>query len=115
LLVQFIVFADAAAAGDPYPLRLPDTSSPRATLQGFIGALDEAYVRFAVLMTEYAASNRLYFDAEEWRSYREAFASGLKAVQFGPLAGLTGLARHRGARSRHPVEGDIRPHRNSAI
>jgi len=56
-------------------LRQPDTSSPRATLQGFIGALDEAYVRFAVLLTEYAASNRLYFDAEEWRSYREAFAS----------------------------------------
>jgi MscS family membrane protein len=86
LLVQFIIFAGVAAAADPYPLRLPDTSSPRATLQGFIGALDEGYVRFAVLISEYAASNRLYFDAEEWRSQRAALASGLKAVQYMDLS-----------------------------
>ena len=86
LLAQFIIFAGAAAAADPYPLRPPDTSSPRATLQGFIGALDEAYVRFAALISGYAASNRLYFGAEERRSQREALASGLKAVQFMDLS-----------------------------
>jgi MscS family membrane protein len=86
LLVQFIIFAGVAAAADPYALRPPDTSSPRATLQGFIGALDETYVRFAVLISKYAASNRLYLSAEEWRSQREALASGLKAVQFMDLS-----------------------------
>jgi MscS family membrane protein len=86
LVVQFIIFASAAAAGDPYPLRPPDTSSPRATLQGFIAALDEAYVRFGVLISKYAASNRLYLSAQEWRSQREALVSGLKAVQFMDLS-----------------------------
>lgn len=86
LLAQLIISAGAVAAENPYPLRPPDLSSPRATLQGFIGALDEAYGRFAALISEYAASNRLYFSAKERRRQLAALALGLKAVRFMDLS-----------------------------
>ena len=58
-------FAVAARAADYYPLRPPDTSSPRATLQGFIADSDEIYRRFADALDGYAASDRLYLTPEE--------------------------------------------------
>jgi len=82
VLAQCIVFAGSAAAADPHPLRPPDTSGPRATLQGFIAALDEAYARLAALLSEYAASNRLYFSAEVRSGQLEALTTGLKAIQY---------------------------------
>jgi MscS family membrane protein len=47
-------------AADPTPLRVPDTSSPRATLQGFIQTTDDIYVRWAELLTKYWESGELY-------------------------------------------------------
>jgi MscS family membrane protein len=50
----------AAMAANPSPLRVPDTSSPRATLQGFIKITDDLYTRWADLLTSYWDSGELY-------------------------------------------------------
>ena len=42
LLVFLLALPCAANAADKDPLRPPDTSSPRATLEGFIAATDDA-------------------------------------------------------------------------
>jgi len=82
----FLVACPALGATDPYPLRPVDTSSPRATLEGFIGSLDATYIRFTSLIKNYAASDRLYFSLEEWRGHRNAFAMGQKAVRYMDLS-----------------------------
>ncbi len=56
-----------AKASDDYPLRPPDTSTPRATLQGFITGADDIYRRVTNVMQSYAASGRLYLTADERR------------------------------------------------
>jgi MscS family membrane protein len=50
----------AAMAANPSPLRVPDTSSPRATLQGFIKITDDLYTRWADLLISYWDSGELY-------------------------------------------------------
>lgn len=65
-----LCIASAAGAVDLYPLRPPDMSSPRATLQGFIAATDEIYRRMAGLLEHYAESNRLYLTSGERREPR---------------------------------------------
>lgn len=55
----------ATKAADPNPLRVPDTSSPRATLQGFIETTDDIYRRWADLLTQYAQSRELYPSAAQ--------------------------------------------------
>src|SRR6478672_13788716 len=60
------------AAADIHPLRPPDTSSPRATLQGFIETTDDVYRRMAEVLDSYGRSTRLYPSAEERRQQSEA-------------------------------------------
>ncbi len=62
------------SASDDYPLRPPDTSSPRATLQGFIERTDEIYSRMQNVMEGYAESGRLYLTSEERRQQLAALA-----------------------------------------
>src|SRR4051794_4616879 len=50
----------SARAGEPNPLRVPDTSSPRATLQGFIQTTDDLYSGWADLLVSYFESGELY-------------------------------------------------------
>jgi MscS family membrane protein len=67
----FIAFllgvATTANADDTYPLRPPDTSSPRSTLQGFIALSDDIYDSLNVVMQNYAKSDRLYLTADDRR------------------------------------------------
>jgi MscS family membrane protein len=56
-------FLCAAEAADPNPLSPADTSSPRATLQGFIGTVDDIYAAMTAVFQEYAESNQLYMTA----------------------------------------------------
>ncbi|HEY7581664.1 MAG TPA: mechanosensitive ion channel family protein [Acetobacteraceae bacterium] len=65
--------ATAANTDDAYPLRPPDTSSPRATLQGFIAATDDIYRNTMAVMQNYATSGRLYLSAEERRQQSASF------------------------------------------
>jgi MscS family membrane protein len=58
-------FASAAEAAGPNPLSPLDTSSPRATLQGFIETINNAYAVTTDILQEYAASGRLYLTSDE--------------------------------------------------
>jgi len=57
-------FSYAANAADPNPLSPLDTSSPRATLEGFIETVDDIYAGMTDILKEYANSDRLYLTAE---------------------------------------------------
>jgi MscS family membrane protein len=50
----------AATAADTSPLSPLDTSSPRATLQGFIATVDDIYAGMTDILAEYAKSDQLY-------------------------------------------------------
>lgn len=66
IMAGFLVgLPGTAKAADVNPLAPVDTSSPRATLQGFIGTVDDIYVGLADILEEYAKSGRLYPTAEE--------------------------------------------------
>lgn len=54
----------AANAADPGPLSPLDTSSPRATLEGFIVTVDDIYAGMTAILEEYAKSDRLYLPTE---------------------------------------------------
>ena len=55
LIVLLLCVANGANGTDIHPLRPPDTSSPRATLQGFIETTDDVYRRMAEVL-DYTAS-----------------------------------------------------------
>ena len=75
-------FSNSTTAADVNPLRPVDASSPRATLQGFIATIDEAYLGMTDFLKSYAASNRLYLSAGERKRQLEILSNGTKAVQF---------------------------------
>jgi len=52
--------ASASDAADVNPLQPADTSSPRASLQGFIEAVDNIYLGTKDVLEEYGRSDRLY-------------------------------------------------------
>ncbi|HXA26027.1 MAG TPA: mechanosensitive ion channel family protein [Acetobacteraceae bacterium] len=56
-------FCHAARAADPNPLSPLDTSSPRATLQGFIETVDGIYLGMADVLEAYANSDELYLSS----------------------------------------------------
>jgi MscS family membrane protein len=57
-------FCHAVKAADPNPLSPLDTSSPRATLQGFIETGDGIYLGMTDILKEYANSDELYLTSE---------------------------------------------------
>ena len=68
-LVLF-VFAPSICIGadsEPNPLQPAATSSPRATLQGFVEILNDGHARVLRIVSSYMASPRLYLSAEENR------------------------------------------------
>ena len=78
-----VLFSIPAQAAEVNPLRPVDTTSPRATLEGFIQTIDGMYVRFAVeVINSYASSGRLYLSPEEHKDQIAALTTALKAGQF---------------------------------
>ncbi len=63
LVVLLFGFSCAAKAADTNPLSPLDTSSPRATLQGLIETVDDAYVGMAGILEEYANADQLYLSS----------------------------------------------------
>jgi hypothetical protein len=80
--------ASAASAADNYPLRPPDTSSPRATLQGFIAATDDIYRRMKSVMENYAESGRLYPTSEERQERLAALSDAAKLSRYLDLSSM---------------------------
>ena len=82
VLVGLILgFSYAAKSAELNSLRPADTSSPRATLQGFVQTMDEIYLGMVEVLKSYAASNRLYLSPEERRNQLAILSSGLKAAR----------------------------------
>jgi MscS family membrane protein len=68
------LLACPASAGEAHPLQPIDTSSPRATLQGFLETTNEGYAASSGLLRSYLSSSRLYLLPEELASLRYAFS-----------------------------------------
>jgi MscS family membrane protein len=76
-----------ANAEDNYPLRPPDASSPRATLNGFIAITDDIYRRMKNILEAYADSDRLYLTAEERRQQLAALGEAPNTFHYLDLSG----------------------------
>jgi len=60
VIIELIfAFSSVARAADVDPLRPVDTSSPRATLQGFVVSMDEVYRGMKEIVLEYAESKTI--------------------------------------------------------
>jgi MscS family membrane protein len=93
LIVLLLCVANTAGATDIHPLRPPDTSSPRATLQGFIETTDDVYRRMAEVLDSYGRSARLYTSAEERRKQSEALEDALKLGQYFDVSAIAPVLR----------------------
>ena len=89
LAVLLFGFLCAAEAADPNPLSPADTSSPRATLQGFIGTVDDIYAGMTGILEEYAKSNRLYLSSEERQKQIDTLRRAPKAIRFLDTSGIS--------------------------
>ena len=67
------LWATSASAGAASALKPIDTSSPRATLQGFLEFMNEGYASGAGLVRSYLASSNLYLTPEDGASIQRAF------------------------------------------
>ena len=65
------LWAIPSCAGEENPLKPIDTSSPRATLQGFIEFTSKAYGEGFGFLNTYIDSSALYLTAEELASLKE--------------------------------------------
>src|SRR6266446_162623 len=94
LLIELIfVFSNVANTAEVNPLRPVDTSSPRATLQGFVGTMDDIYRGMKDFLQEYAASQRLYPTPDERRKQVEALLTASKAIKVLDLSGIPPVLR----------------------
>lgn len=91
IFVSFwFTYAALAAANPLSPL---DTSSPRATLQGFIETVDTAYVGMAAVLREYADSGRLYLTPEERKRQIDLVQGAAMAARALDLSGVSPALR----------------------
>ena len=93
LIVLLLCVGNGANATEIHPLRPLDTSSPRATLQGFIETTDDVYRRMAEVLDSYGRSGRLYPSAEERREQSEALKDALKLGQYFDVSGIAPVLR----------------------
>jgi MscS family membrane protein len=101
LVIEVVLaFADGASAAEPNPLRPLDTSSPKATLQDFIEAIDELYRVINSNLQGYEASQRLYLTSDERRRQFEASANAAKAVKALDLSDIPPVLRQTVAPAR---------------
>jgi MscS family membrane protein len=83
LVTLLLGFSYAAKAADPNPLRPLDTSSPRATLEGFVDTVDSTYAGLTDIMEEYAKSDRLFLTPGErltWTSLLRRASTARRAL-----------------------------------
>jgi MscS family membrane protein len=78
----------AARAADPNPLSPLDTSSPRATMSGFIETVDEIYVGMTDVLEEYAKSGQLYLSPELRQQQIALIRRAPKAIRALDLSGI---------------------------
>jgi MscS family membrane protein len=78
-LLVALVHCGAAAAADS-PLQPLDTSSPRATLEGFIAAMDGVYRGMTGIIGDYVASDRLYLSRQERHLQAGVLSGAAKAL-----------------------------------
>jgi MscS family membrane protein len=82
------------ATPDTFPLEPPDTSSPRATLQSFVGNMKAASDAFITLMTIYRQEPGLYFSAQakvhqsQMRSFLHRAVQCLDLTEVSPTLSL---------------------------
>src|SRR5712692_3933323 len=94
LLIELIfVYSNVANTAEVNPLRPVDTSNPRATLQGFVGTMDEIYRGMKDFLQEYAASERLYPTPDERRKQVEALSTTAKAIKVLDLSDIPPVLR----------------------
>ena len=78
-------------AADPSPLNPLDTSSPRATLLGFIETVDGIYAGMRDVLDEYARSDRLYLTKELRQKQIALLRRAPKAVRALDTSGISPL------------------------
>jgi MscS family membrane protein len=93
LIVLLLGIASVANANDDYPLRPPDTSSPRATMNGFIATTDDIYRQMKSVLETYAESDRLYPTAEERRQQLAALEEAPEAFRYLDLSHIPPVLR----------------------
>jgi MscS family membrane protein len=93
LIELIFVLSNVANTADVNPLRPVDTSSPRATLQGFVVTMDEIYLGMKDVLQEYAASQRLYLTPDERRKQLEVLSTAAKAIKVLDLSGIPPVLR----------------------
>lgn len=93
LIELIFVLSNVANTADVNPLRPVDTSSPRATLQGFVVTMDEIYLGMKDVLQEYAASQRLYLTPDERRKQFEVLSTTAKAIEVLDLSGIPPVLR----------------------
>ncbi|HWB50972.1 MAG TPA: mechanosensitive ion channel family protein [Stellaceae bacterium] len=71
-----------ADSGAPDPLRPPDTSSPRATLEGFMQTMNGIELGMTEVLKSYAGSDRLYLSREERQTQRGLLERGRKVLRY---------------------------------
>jgi MscS family membrane protein len=89
LLVGILLCSTASAiAADTGPLSPLDTSSPRATLQGFIETVDGIYARLTDVFDGYAKSDRLYLTSQECQEQIDLLRRAPKAIRAMDVSGI---------------------------
>ncbi|MEI7870119.1 MAG: mechanosensitive ion channel family protein [Candidatus Methylumidiphilus sp.] len=68
------LMADPASATEANPLRPIDTSSPRATLQGFLETTNKSYTEKTSLLNTYLTSQRLFLAPEEVATMQDSLS-----------------------------------------
>src|SRR5262249_28079029 len=81
-LIALLLISDGIAATDNNPLRPSDTSSPRATLQGFVETGDNVYRHIIDVLLSYATSDRLYLSQGERRQLVRTLRDAPKVIRF---------------------------------
>jgi MscS family membrane protein len=88
LVGLLLCFPCLANVADPNPLSPLDTSSPRATLQGFIETVDGIYAGLTDVLEEYAKSGRLYPTAALRQKQIDLFRHAPKAIRALDTSGI---------------------------
>ena len=105
----------ANAAGEENPLRPIDTSSPRATLQGFLEFMNEGFGKGVGLLDSYLASSNPYLTPEQMAAIHDAIHLQESAQRSLDLSELPPAIVHEILTpARHTIERSARPHRSPA-
>ena len=100
LLCLLLGFSCAVLAVETNPLRPADTTSPRATLQGFIEATDQLYLGMKEVLEDYGRSDRLYLTPAERKKQGEMLRNASKIVRFLDVSEISPVLRETVAAER---------------